>query len=50
MNKQCEYYKSCDECMKDAPYRFCCRLECCEHEFCRGCLWKGAKKDESASH
>ena len=29
--------KKCDECMKDAPYRYCCKTECGQHEFCRGC-------------
>ena len=28
---------SCEECMKDAPYEYCCKLECGEHEFCRRC-------------
>lgn len=27
----------CCECMSDAPYDFCCKTECGEHEFCRGC-------------
>lgn len=26
---------SCEECMKDAPHDYCCKLECGEHEFCR---------------
>lgn len=30
---------SCNECMKGSPYKFCCRLECGEHEFCRGCSY-----------
>ena len=29
--------KECEECMKDAPYEYCCKLECGEHEFCRRC-------------
>ena len=27
----------CKECMKNAPYQYCCKDECMEHEFCRGC-------------
>ena len=27
----------CDICMKDAPHPYCCKKECGEHEFCRGC-------------
>ena len=30
-------WMKCDECMFDAPYHWCCRLECGQHEFCRGC-------------
>ena len=30
-------FMKCNECMKDAPYDFCCKVECGEHEFCRGC-------------
>lgn len=26
----------CSECMLDAPYSWCCKLECGEHEFCIG--------------
>lgn len=33
---ECENIK-CNECMKDAPYKYCCKLECREHEFCREC-------------
>ena len=29
----------CEECMKGAPYAFCCKRECREHEFCRGCSY-----------
>ena len=29
--------KECKECMKDAPHDYCCKLECGEHEFCKGC-------------
>ena len=32
---------SCEECMKDAPYEYCCKIECGEHEFCRGCQKAG---------
>lgn len=30
---------TCNECMKGSPYKFCCKLECGEHEFCRGCSY-----------
>lgn len=30
-------YDNCQDCMEDAPYHFCCKKECGEHEFCRGC-------------
>lgn len=29
----------CEECMKGAPYAFCCKRECREHEFCRNCSY-----------
>ena len=32
----------CNECMFDAPYVFCCKLECGQHEFCRGCESKSS--------
>ena len=35
---------SCEECMKDAPHDYCCKLECGEHEFCRGCQKAGFDK------
>ena len=28
---------SCEKCMEDAPHDYCCKLECGEHEFCKGC-------------
>lgn len=28
---------NCRECMYDAPYLYCCKLECNENEFCRQC-------------
>ena len=31
---------TCEECMKGAPYVFCCKRECGEHEFCRGCTYQ----------
>lgn len=31
---------SCKACMKGAPYNMCCRDECGEHEFCRGCYFR----------
>ena len=27
----------CKECMDGAPYEYCCKVECDEHEFCRHC-------------
>lgn len=33
----------CFDCMFDAPYWYCCRLECGEHEFCRDCKAESAK-------
>lgn len=35
---------SCNECMKGSPYKFCCRLECGEHEFCRNCSYVSNNK------
>lgn len=29
----------CKKCMEGAPYNFCCKYECGEHEFCRGCKY-----------
>lgn len=45
-NPNCD---SCIECMKDAPYHFCCRDECGEHEFCRDCKTREiySKNDET---
>ena len=31
---------ACEECMKGAPYIFCCKRECGEHELCRGCTYR----------
>ena len=28
---------NCDECMNDAPYKWCCKRECGKHEICRDC-------------
>lgn len=42
IDKTCKYrpkYNGCKECMKGAPFDFCCRYECREHEFCRGCTF-----------
>lgn len=36
-----ECNNKCKECMKDAPYKFCCKLECGEHEFCKQCKYNG---------
>lgn len=29
--------ESCKECMNGAPYDYCCKIECGEHEFCKNC-------------
>ena len=57
---QCEMDKSkevkkimnntCAECMKDAPYHWCCRMECGEHEFCRGCEAEASKQPAKDCH
>lgn len=31
-------YGSCNKCMEGAPFHFCCRKECGEHEFCAPCI------------
>lgn len=38
----------CAECMLGAPYIFCCRKTCREHEFCKGCTYPDffGKKEE----
>lgn len=35
---------TCEECMKGAPYTFCCKRECGEHEFCRGCTYQNSSE------
>ena len=30
----------CEKCMSDAPYYWCCKRECGEHEFCKDCTAK----------
>ncbi len=30
-------FVKCGECMKDAPYRWCCKIECGNREECKGC-------------
>ena len=45
-NKTCKSNPNCNdcsECMKGSPYRFCCKDECGEHEFCRGCTYRDRK-------
>lgn len=45
--KHSQKYSDCKECMKGAPFDFCCRIECREHEFCRGCTFiKTSSNDE----
>ena len=46
-NKTCKSNPNCNncsECMKGSPYRFCCKDECGEHEFCRGCAYRDSRK------
>ena len=46
-NKTCKSNPNCNdcsECMKGSPYRFCCKDECGEHEFCRGCAYRDGRK------
>ncbi len=31
---------TCNDCMSDAPYTYCCKCECGQHEFCRDCTAK----------
>lgn len=37
--RECNKTVSCGECMRNAPYHWCCELECREHEFCKECKW-----------
>lgn len=37
----------CKNCMKDAPYRFCCKFECGQHEFCNLCKKKYISPDQT---
>ena len=46
MEKETSVINECLECMKDAPWRWCCRMECGEHEFCRGCEAEARKQPE----
>ena len=39
INMDCTKYKS-------PPYPFCCRNECNEHEFCRGCTYTYTEEGE----
>ena len=46
-NKTCKSNPNCNdcsECMKGSPYRFCCKDECGEHEFCRECAYRDRKQ------
>lgn len=40
----------CKDCMNDAPYNYCCRMECGQHEFCRGCDCEASKQPEKECH
>ena len=37
MDMDLENEVDCKECMKHAPYHWCCKLVCGEKEFCRNC-------------
>ena len=41
---------TCNECMNGAPYKFCCKLECREHEFCRNCSYISKNKHCPYTH
>lgn len=41
---------TCDECMKDAPYYWCCKMECGEHECCKNCEAEARKQPEKDCH
>ncbi len=47
-NTECKVFltnnNACDECMKDAPYSWCCRMECGEHELCKNCEAEARKQ------
>ena len=50
-NKTCKSNPNCNdcsECMKGSPYRFCCKDECGEHEFCRGCAYRDRKQNRDS--
>lgn len=32
--------KICNQCMKGAPYDYCCARECGEHIYCIGCKFR----------
>lgn len=35
---------TCEECMNGSPYKFCCKLECGQHEFCKNCSYTNKNK------
>lgn len=42
----CETYgHDCEACTLSAPFVYCCRLECGEHDYCRDCAWRKGEKD-----
>lgn len=41
---------TCNDCMEGAPYKFCCKLECREHEFCRNCSYISKNKHCPYTH
>lgn len=40
-NMKCD--NKCKNCMKDAPYKFYCKFECGQHEFCKLCKYNSNK-------
>ena len=41
---------TCNDCMEGSPYKFCCKLECGEHEFCRNCSFTSKNKHCPYTH
>ena len=35
--RQSEVSEMCNKCMQNAPFDYCCKLECGEHYFCENC-------------
>lgn len=43
----CTENKNCNTCMAGAPYSYCCKSECGEHEFCRNCDYTNPSKNNT---